>query len=670
GKEYGIICLTNQTAFVDISEPTDPKYLGSLPTQTGNNAWRDAKTYNNHVFIVADFNDNHGMQVFDLTQLRTVDPNNPQTFSNSALYTGVDSAHNIAINEDSGFAYIMGSNRAAGGLHVVNIQNPTSPFQAGNFGSDGYTHDAQIVNYSGPDSQYTGQEIAFCCNTDSLTIVDTTNKSNMNQISRTEYSQTGYTHQCWLTEDQRLLYLGDEIDEMNFGGGTRILVWNVEDLDNPQFLGRYIGETNATDHNLYIKGNRLYLANYTEGLRVYEIDPTNPLGLDEIAWVDTYPTGNSNELQGAWSNYPFFESGSIVISDRQNGMFVVRLSEIEFEFPSGRPETINPSGLAEFQVQVTDALGTAAPGTGVLHVDRGNGFETFAMNSISNNFYEAIFPSNECGSTVRYFVSAMTDEGVEITSPSNAPNSFFSATSADAITATFDDNFQTNQGWAVSGDAGDGQWERGLPAGDGDRGDPSFDGDGSGACFLTDNEAGNSDVDGGTTILTSPTMDAIGSGNGVASFISYYRWYSNNIGGSPFADIMEVEISNNNGASWIDLETVGPDGPDVIGGWVFKSFNIADIITPTDQMRIRFVVSDLGDGSVVEAAVDGVRIELIECDSVLLGDVNQDGVVNLLDVQPFVELISSGEYLAEADMNGDGSVNLLDVELFVAAISG
>ena len=87
--------------------------------------------------------------------------------------------------------------------------------------------------------------------------------------------------------------------------------------------------------------------------------------------------------------------------------------------------------------------------------------------------------------------------------------------------------------------------------------------------------------------------------------LSYYRWYSNDFGGEPMADTFVVEISNDNGATWTNLETVGPAGPEVSGGWIFQSFDVRDFLTPTDQMRVRFTASDLAGGSVVEAGVDG-----------------------------------------------------------------
>lgn len=678
GNEYAICGLEHGTSFIDVSDPTDPKFLGFLPTQTGVATWRDMKVFDDHVFIVSDFNEDHGVQVFDLTELRTANPNSPSNFSNTAFYGGVGSAHNIAINEDTGFAYVVGSDQADGGLHIVDVNNPTSPSFAANFEVAGYTHDAQIVVYNGPDNDYAGREIAFCCNgrlqsdNDTLAIIDVTNKSNINLISNTGYPQPGYSHQGWLSEDQRYFYLGDETDENSFGGRTRILVWDCQDLDSPQFMGVVQGPTNAVDHNLYINGDKLYLANYSAGLRVFQIDENDPMNLTEIAFVDTFMTDNDADFDGAWSSYPFFESGTIIVNDRQNGMFAVRLSPVELTFPNGMPSEISPNGEVEFQVLVNSFGGDPQPGTGVLHVDLGNGFETFPMSEVSTNLYDAQFPVTECGSSVKFFVSAMSTNGLETCIPTDAPTTFFSATSADSIAKSFVDDFQTNQGWSVTGNVDDGQWERGVPQGNGQRGDPITDGDGSGQCFVTDNEEGNSDVDGGITTLTSPVMDAVGDGTAVSAFISYYRWYSNDVGNAPAADIFEVEISNNNGQTWVNLETVGPAGNEVSGGWFFESFLISDFVTPTDQMRIRFMASDLGDGSVVEAGVDGVEIALVQCDDdqILLGDVNQDGVINLLDVEPFVQLLANAGFQFEADINGDGVVNLLDVAAFIDLLAG
>ena len=675
GKEYALACTMAATCFVDITDPRDAKYLGRLMTNAGITSWRDVKVYNDYAFVVSDNNDGHGMQVFDLTKLRTADPGNPQDFEADAIYTGVGSAHNVAINEETGYAYIVGADQANGGLHIVDIQNPLNPVAVGDFAEDGYTHDVSVFTYAGPDTDYQGREIAFACNTDSLTIVDVTDKSNTQQIYRAEYAEFGYTHQCWLTEDQRYCYLCDERDERDFEARTRIIVFDCLDLDNPIYLGYFEGPENSIDHNLYIKDDKLYLANYSSGVRVYQIDSNNPLNLAQIGHVDTFMTDNDRDFDGAWNAFPFFNSGSIIVTDRQNGLFVVRLADMVFEFPDGRPEIVSPHGDTEFSVQILPGYGdgpTAGPAT--LYIDDGDGYDSVSMGWSGGDLHSAGFVPTEFGSVVRYYISATTDEGEESTSPGMAPGFHFVAKSADAHEKFFRDTFSTDTGWTVDSDAEAGAWERAIPTPDGDYRQPGFDADGSGFCYVTYNAPGNSDVDNGSTTLTSPRLDAIGDGAAKVAYLNYNRWYLNSIGNNTQShnDRLVVEISNDDGMSWTLLEEVGPGGNEVSGKWFAKTFRISDFVKPSDEMRVRFIASDLEGQSVVEAAIDTVEIQFLYSldDPALLGDVNQNGLVELLDVAPFVELVINSEYQIEADMNQDGLVTLLDVALFVEALAG
>ena len=308
GREYALVGLWERTAFVDVTDPSSPDLLGHLPSHTGGSTWRDIKVYQDHAYIVSDGNGPHGVQIFDLTNLRGV--TNPQTFAATAHYSnGIRSAHNIAINEDSGYAYVVGANVSAGGLHILDLSNPTAPTFAGEFTSDGYTHDAQIVTYDGPDTNFTGREIAFALNEDTLTVVDVTNKNNPTQLSRKSYPNAGYTHQGWLSEDGNYFYLNDEFDPV----WTHI--FDVQDLTNPTYIGTRNPSTNNQDHNLYVKGDYIYEANYGAGLRVFEqTDPANNV-LTEVAFWDT---------GSAWSVYPFFESGTLIVGNF-NGLAVGRL---------------------------------------------------------------------------------------------------------------------------------------------------------------------------------------------------------------------------------------------------------------------------------------------------------------------------------------------------------
>ncbi|MEM7113059.1 MAG: choice-of-anchor B family protein [Chloroflexota bacterium] len=327
GNEYALMGRTNGTAFVDISDPVNPVYLGNLPTHTSSSTWRDIKVYQNHAYIVADSAGAHGVQIFDLTQLRSV-ASPPVTFSNTAHYSGVASSHNIVINEDSGFAYAVGSNAGgtacSGGLHMINIQNPTSPTFAGCYSGDGYTHDAQCVNYSGPDADHQGKEICFNSNEDTLTIVDVSNKNSPVMLSRTPYNGAEYSHQGWLSEDQTYFLLNDELDEQRNGHNTRTYIWDVSDLDNPSHTGTFSAALPNIDHNLYIKGNFVYEANYRAGLRILDMSNVGIGSLTEVAYFDVYPSSNSANFNGAWSTYPFFDSGVVIVSGIEQGLFVLQ----------------------------------------------------------------------------------------------------------------------------------------------------------------------------------------------------------------------------------------------------------------------------------------------------------------------------------------------------------
>ena len=341
GKEYALVGRLDATTFIDISDPYNPVYLGELPKTAGSpgSTWRDIKVYKDHAFIVADGAEAHGVQVFDLTRLRDV-RNPPVTFTEDAHYDGIHSAHNIVINEDAGFAFAVG-NRAGGetcggGLHMINIREPTRPTFAGCFSDPttgrrktGYTHDAQCVTYHGPDAEHQGKEICFGSNETALSIADVTDKENPVALATASYPNVAYSHQGWLTDDHGYFFMDDEGDELSGSvDRTRTLIWDVTDLDDPLLLKEHLGETASTDHNLYIKGNYMYQANYVSGLRVLDIsDVENPV---EVGFFDTVPYGdNSPGFGGAWSNYPFFESGVIVVTSGSQGVFILKKKERE-----------------------------------------------------------------------------------------------------------------------------------------------------------------------------------------------------------------------------------------------------------------------------------------------------------------------------------------------------
>jgi len=333
--QYALVGHPGGTAFVDVSDPRRPVYLGSLPSRGGPGAiQRDVKVYDNHAFVVAEADD-HGMQVFDLTTLRDVDAGDaPQTFSETAHYGRFGAAHNLAINTETGFAYAVGLHgeqtpaSCGPGYHGVDVTAPASPqfstCHSSTLGrqGNGYTHDAQCTTYTGPDEDHRGAPICFGADETGLSITDFSDKSDVQQLATTGYPDVGYAHQGWLSDDQRYFYLGDELDErQGLVQNTRTVIFDVTDLDDPQVAGTYRGPTPATDHNLYTRGETLYEANYRSGLRI--LDASDPTAPEEVAFFDVYPQDDAAAFDGAWTVYPFFEDGPLLVSSIGGGLFVL-----------------------------------------------------------------------------------------------------------------------------------------------------------------------------------------------------------------------------------------------------------------------------------------------------------------------------------------------------------
>ena len=347
GAEIAIMGTSSNTAFVDVSVPESPVVLGYLPTHTFSSTWRDIKVYQDHAFIVSEA-DNHGMQIFDLTQLRTATEN--EVFAATAHVDEFGNAHNIAINEETGTAYVVASDFPGcnGGILVYDITTPTAPvsiscFSGGttngqpggpSYPTDVQTHDVQCVTYAGPDADYTGRELCFSSDEQTIAVADFTDLANPAQIVRMTYDGVGYTHQGWLTEDHRYFIVNDEFDEFTLSIKTRSYVWDMLDIDDPQLVSLIENPSTAIGHNTYIADSIAYQANYTSGLRLVDVSDLESGVSPEVAYYDTNPNddadcqtpGNCGEASynGAWSTYPFFESGTILVSDTLRGLFVLK----------------------------------------------------------------------------------------------------------------------------------------------------------------------------------------------------------------------------------------------------------------------------------------------------------------------------------------------------------
>tara|TARA_B110000902_G_C14294405_1_gene582574 strand:- start:1953 stop:3917 length:1965 start_codon:yes stop_codon:yes gene_type:complete len=367
GREFALIGMRNGTSFVEVTDPVNPLVIGFLATATTNSLWRDVKVFNDYAFVVSEAG-GHGMQVFDLAELLIDYDEYPVVFEQSAYYDLFGRAHNIAINEASGYAYGIGTSTFSGGLHFVDISDPLNPQVAGGFGADGYTHDAQIVNYTGPDGDYFEREIAFCCNEDAVTIVDVTDKTDPVQISTLGYDFSAYTHQGWLTEDENFFIFNDEIDETSgFTPTTKTLIMDVRDLDNPVLHYEYLSSSTAIDHNLYTKGSLCYQSNYRSGLRILDIGNVFEQEISTLGFFDSQPMDDFQDYSGTWSNYAYFPSGTVIMSDMYTDFFILRPTLINaYRYAQ---VCANADGV-EFYVDVTSSQSiTSAVSTDFLPIN-------------------------------------------------------------------------------------------------------------------------------------------------------------------------------------------------------------------------------------------------------------------------------------------------------------
>ncbi len=328
---------------------------------------------------------------------------------------------------------------------------------------------------------------------------------------------------------------------------------------------------------------------------------------------------------------------------------------IEYLFPQDVPVQLDPNQPTSFPVDVRLWHGASLAAAPELLVRVGGG--SFTPQPLSGSGpWTATLPAAPCGTPVEFYLRASTTDGTIVTSPRDAPQSVYVA-SAGTLSVTFSDDFQTDQGWSVSGNVLTGAWERGVPAGDGSRGDPTSDYDGSGACWLTENAAGNTDVDDGRTVLTSPPLDLSTGGT------IHYAWWLDDAGFGLGRDALVVEVATDAaGSDWRQVRRY--DTPQ--HAWRTDTIVVGNDVPASSTLRIRFIASDLEPGNVVEAAIDAVTISAFApCGCV--GDLDGNGTIDLTDLSTLLSHFgTSGASPADGDLDGDGDVDLTDLSAMLS----
>ncbi len=610
GREYALMGLDDRMSVVEITDPVNPVIIGSILHDSC--LWGDVKVYQDTAYVVTDTNGCPavGIQVVDLSDVDNGNISLIRTIPTPSR------SHNVAVDTDSGFLYTSGSSGGSGTNVIFDLADPTNPVEVGVW-TGHYQHDVQIVTYSsGP---YAGREVMFggAANLGAIDIIDVTDKNNTFLISSTPYPGAQYCHQVW-TEDLQYLYVNDELDAI-----PRTTVFDITTLENPVYLGDFTSSPSSIDHNLYLRDGLVYEANYTSGLRIFCTD--DPVNAVQVGWFDSHPESESPVFSGAWSTYPYFPSGNVIVSDIDRGLFVVDVSaalaagSLTYDYPSGRPDTVDPEGGTTILVDIAGVCGaTVETTTAMLHYDTGGGFAATPLTHVSGGSFNAVFPAVPCGQTVSYYVSASTAAGLVITDPVDAPASVYTALAVSSIDVLVADDIEVDTGW-TAGDAGDtattGIWTRVDPNGTAAQPEDDHTPDPGTVCYVTGQGTvgggiGENDIDGGFTTLTTPLMDVTDA----ATRVGYWRWYVNN-GNATVDDIFIVDISNDDGANWTNVETLGPVGPGTTGGWVHHEFVISNFVAASSQVKLRFVAADIGGGSIVEAAIDDLRVFVPVCDA-------------------------------------------------------
>lgn len=361
GMQLAIVGTFEGTAFVDVTDGTNPVYLGTLESSTPGdfgNIWGDVRVYEDTAYIVSEAIDlstyvpatgeleGFGIQVVDLTQFRGA--TGPIEVELTNHIDDVTNSHNVSLNEETGRLYVVGSVynvqrcgtpnpgfpvfNGSGGAIVYDLNaNANDPQFVGCLTEDGYIHDIQCVVYAGPDADHQGSEICIGSNEDTVTIYDATDPMDPQILSRVDYYEEGltvgdvYTHQGWLTEDQEYFFLGDELDELSGVASERTTyIWDVRDLDDPLLIGEHTDGNTSIDHNMFVHEGLLYQANYTSGLWIYDAWKAEQGRVQMRGYFDVFPADDRTDFFGAWGNYPYFGDGKVVVSSSDEGLFVLQ----------------------------------------------------------------------------------------------------------------------------------------------------------------------------------------------------------------------------------------------------------------------------------------------------------------------------------------------------------
>ncbi|MFK7886817.1 MAG: thrombospondin type 3 repeat-containing protein [Gammaproteobacteria bacterium] len=638
----------NEINIVDISDPTSPTLAATYDTGVGGASAQDVKVHDGLMYVGLE-NVNPGAQIVDVR-----DPFNPVKLTDITVRTAV---HNVFLED--GWLYLVDSSQNQ--IDIVDLRtydpdNAPPVISAFTYRLTGvgnqFVHDITVQD-----------DRLYASAWDSIRVYDVSNLANQAPVLMGS-AQGNAVHAAWPTEDNRFLVVSEE----RVGGG--LALYELDDNGVTVALTLRDALTFDTDravsvHNPLVVGNTtVYASWYTAGVQVLEIDPVSATWEIVASYDTTTLTGQTGFFDGNWGVYPYLGTDRVLASDVQRGLFILDVDPklLSFSYPNGQPATTAPDSPTLLSVEISEVGAAIDPATAVLQASIDGVAQTpVALSGIGDGIFQGELPAAPCGSVIEYFVTAQNIEGDTFRDPAEGS---YEVNVVTQVITTFEDTFLSDTGWsATQTDLTSGEWLRDTPIGTGAQPGGGWPGDADNLCFFTGQGTpgggiGEADLDGGPAILTSPSMDF----SAADGQISYVYWMSNDDGD----DSLVVELSSN-GGPWVEAKRYTGG----VGGWVEDNVPVGASVTPTADVRIRFVVADNPNDSVTEAAIDSVRGEVFVCDATV--DTDGDGVSDDLDncteVANADQIDSNGDgfgNICDADLNNDGVINVTDLGLLRA----
>lgn len=380
GREYALVGVDNGMSVVDVTTPTSPTQVYQIPWpfQNSNSEWKEIKVYKKHAYVVSEAGG--GVQIVDLSHLPSVTVPVPTYWKPVVGTQTLNTIHALHIDTTKGNIYCYGSNIGNKGAVIGSLANPAAPAYLGKFNNT-YVHDGYVDN----DTLWACEVYAG-----NLQVVDCSNKTSPSVIA-TVQTPLAFTHNSWLSPDRKTVFTTDEKTK------SYLTSYDVTALPTLTLLDTIKGLTaGSIVHNTHIRKDNFAVTSwYRDGFTI--VDVSHPNNMIMTGYYDTYPSGSGNGFNGDWGVYPFFPSGTIVVSNIEDGLWVFSPNYVKACYLEGNvKDTVTQFNLQNVAVQILTvtnsntnsdvsgnyANGAATAGTYNVQFSKA-GYQTKIINGVS-----------------------------------------------------------------------------------------------------------------------------------------------------------------------------------------------------------------------------------------------------------------------------------------------